>query len=66
MEQEQKWAEETEIKVKRALVEEEYVKCTKIGQRVLLQQYCCDKELDIKMEMDSIAANEEQLKTLDR
>ena len=36
------------------LIEEERAKALKIGQRMVLQQFCIEKEADIKQEIDNI------------
>ncbi|KAM3135741.1 hypothetical protein pb186bvf_012138 [Paramecium bursaria] len=45
---------------------QEAMKCHIIGQRLYLQQYCFDKDQEIKLQIDSYLTNEEQAKTLNK
>ena len=37
----------------------------KIGQRMALQQFCIEKESEVKLELENIANNNEQMMALD-
>jgi hypothetical protein len=56
--EEARWVEEDEKQRKLSLIQKERWMCLKVGQRMLLQQHCCDKELDIKMEMEAFMNSE--------
>lgn len=47
------------------LIQQEMVKTLKIGQRIILQQFCQEKESEIKLELENIANNEAMYKALD-
>ena len=47
------------------LIEQERIKLLKYGQRIVLQQFCIEKESEIKLELENINNNEAQLKALD-
>jgi hypothetical protein len=55
-------AEERRLKMEQLRIEQH--KCRIIGQRLCLQQYCMDKEMEIKLEIESLKNNEEQIKAL--
>lgn len=62
--EETKWVSDDEKARKLNLVQEERSKCLKIGQRVLLQHYCCEKELEIKMELEAAINADQENKNL--
>lgn len=47
-------------------LKEETMKCNIIAQRISFQEYCLNKETEIKEKIENMLKNEEEIKTLDR